>query len=335
MRILFKLNPHLQQRQYEKPRWIFPIKLAMYATYLHNKGNKVVWDKEDDGKFDKVIKSENQIDIPFLQLPHADRILTDAFNPKWQNNGNFKYRPGAYIQSASHCSWGRCTFCSEKGKTNEIREVEDVISEIRECKELGAAEIFDDSATFPTGEWLNKFLEMVSKMGQSLPSSRITLGCNFRIMGNSPFEEMKQAGFRMLLFGIESANQVTLDKINKGVQVEDIIPTIRRAAECGLEPHIAGMVGYSWESLEDTMRTINLVKHLLIKGYAKTAQMSFYTPPAKDGNEEYRKYVNKFYEVGFNPEFWYNKIVSIKSMADIKYLLRGVKEGLCLIGKHI
>lgn len=319
MRILFQLNPYNQQRQREKQRWIFPIKLAMYATALRNQNNEVVWDKQDDGSYDKIITSESQIDIPFLHLPHADRILTDAFNPKWQNNGNFKYRPGTYIQSASHCTWGRCTFCSEQGKANEIREVDDVISEIRECEELGAAEIFDDSATFPTGEWLESFCKLLLEVS----NPHYHIGCNMRINPDIDFPQMKQAGFRMLLFGIESANQDTLDRINKGIKVEDIIPTIKKASKAGLEPHIAAMVGFSWESLEDTMRTINLVKHLLIKGYAKTAQMSFYTPPERDGNEEYRKYVNKFYEVGFDPSFWW-----VRRNEDINYLWRGVKAWL-------
>jgi hypothetical protein len=37
MRYLFPLNPWNQQRQFEKPVWVYPAHLAMYATYIKAK----------------------------------------------------------------------------------------------------------------------------------------------------------------------------------------------------------------------------------------------------------------------------------------------------------
>ena len=143
------------------------------------------------------------------------------------------------------------------------------------------------------------------------------------------YKMMKNAGFRMVLFGLESANQETLDKIQKGTRVEDV-KYIIKASEAGLEPHVAAMVGYPWETKKDCLRTIDLIKHLLIKGYAKTAQISFYTPPPdqEQGNEHNKRYMKGIYYVCFYPEFWYHKIVDIRSMADIKYLMRSITEGI-------
>ena len=90
--------------------------------------------------------------------------------------------------------------------------------------------------------------------------------------------EMKYAGFRMLLYGLESANQKTLDKINKGILVDEAIDELVYASEAGLEPHIAVMFGYPWETDEDAETTLRIVWWLLKKGYAKTAQASFYDP---------------------------------------------------------
>jgi radical SAM superfamily enzyme YgiQ (UPF0313 family) len=295
----------------------------MYATALRNQGNEVVWDKQDNGSFDKVITSESQIYIPFLQLPHADRILTDAFNPKWQRNGNFKFHPGSYIQSASHCTWGRCTFCSEQGKVNEIRPVEDVIQEIEECKRLGFKEVFDDSATLPQGEWLNEFTSKFYRLNNG-----IRFSCNMRITKDVDFLTLHNVGFRMLLFGIESANQETLDRINKGVKVEDIIPTIKKASAYGLEPHIAVMFGFPWETDSDAIQTLKLVHYLLRKGYASTAQASFYTRPNERANEGHRKYIKQIYNVAYSPEFWFRQIRSIHNVDDLKYLWLKIKTGL-------
>ena len=46
MRYLFPLSPYNQQRQYQKPVWVYPAHLAMYATYLRNEGHGVDWNAD-------------------------------------------------------------------------------------------------------------------------------------------------------------------------------------------------------------------------------------------------------------------------------------------------
>jgi len=319
MKILFKLSQNNQQRQHEKQTWIFPIKLAMYATYLKQKGNYVVWDGQDEKGFNKIITNESQIDVDFLDLPPADRIFTDSFNHKWQNNGNFKYHPGTYIQAADGCWWGRCLFCVERGRKYQIRPVNAVIEEIEECKSLGFREIFDDSGSFPFGNWLNEFCKKKRKID-------IPMGCNMRMI-DLDWKMLKDAGFRMILFGLESANDDTLIKINKGLLSEHHKHIID-AAKAGLDCHIAYMVSYPWETLKEEMNTIKLVRWLLRKGYAKTAQCSVFTTPDGRYFPEKAYLTKKLYNVAFMPDFWYNKIRTIKDIDDWKYFIRSIKEGI-------
>ncbi len=320
MKILFQLNQYNQQRQQEKPRWIYPIKLAMYATYLRDKGNEVIWDSIRWGlvhkEVFKVITSESQIDVPFLDLPPADRVLTDAMNPKYQQNGNFKHLPGTYIVSANGCWHGKCSFCVEKGVPYEIRPAGDVIGEIEECIAMGFKEVFDDSGTFPTDKWLAIFCECMRGR------KNIFISCNFRLV-DCDYEMLNQARFRMILFGLESANQATLDKINKGTKVEDV-KYIIKASKAGLAPHLAVMFGFPFETDEDAIRTLKLVWWLLKKGYAKTAQASFYCPPDGIANENHRKYVPMIYNVLRSPRFWLTKLREIKDINDIKYYWRAL-----------
>lgn len=332
MKILYLPNCWSQQRQHEKKRWIWPVHLAMEAEYHRLKGDDVIWGTNTDEEAYRLAWYGYTIigtpgGLPFLDLPHPDRIFTDAFDDRYQQNGNFKHHPGTYIQSAAGCWWGRCSFCVEHtcADSYQVRSVDDVITEIKECKRLGFKEIFDDAATLPTGSWRDDFVQKLQPLG-------ITFSCNMRFgtLKGTDYIWLKSAGFRMLLYGLESANQLTLDKINKGINVDEAVKELMLASRYGLEPHVSYMVGYPWETKEDTMRTINLVKWLLTMGYAKTAQCSFYTPPTnqEQGNEQLRKYVDKHYSVAFNPLFWYNKIVAIKTMADFNYLLRGIKEGV-------
>jgi radical SAM superfamily enzyme YgiQ (UPF0313 family) len=282
----------------------------MYATYLRNEGHDVYWDWSDNPFFDLVITSEKQIPVPFLKLPRPDREFTRAKDPKWQKNGNFKYLPATYMQVANGCWHGRCGFCVEKDKPYEVRPVEDVIAEIEECKRLGFREVFDDSGTFPTGEWLTEFCRRMEGMDT-------VWGCNMRII-DIDYRMLKKSNCRMVLFGLESNNQRTLDKINKGVKVEDIIPTIKRASDCGLDPHIACMFGYPWESDKDAERTLRMVHYLLRKGYAKTAQASFYTVPNEKTKETHKRYIKDLWSVWKYPDFWFNQLKDLRNKDDLK-----------------
>ena len=141
----------------------------------------------------------------------------------------------------------------------------------------GIKEIFDDTGTFPAGVWLREFCEGMIKRGYN---EEIYFDCNarFRVLKPEDYRLMKKAGFRMLLFGLESTSQETLDRLNKGISVQDIIDGCKWAKEAGLEPHITIMVGYPWETRDELLETLKLVKILMEKGWALTLQSTIVMP---------------------------------------------------------
>ena len=138
---------------------------------------------------------------------------------------------------------------------------------------------------------------------------------------------MRKAGFRFILVGVESANQATIDRIQKGQKANNVVANLKAMADAGLEPHITTMFGYEWETHEDAMRTVNLVHYLLKKGYAKTAQASVYSPPrtAPDPNSPGHKYIPMIYEAYRSPQFWWQKLKDIRRWEDVTYLGRGAR----------
>ncbi len=351
MRILFKLSPWLQQRQFEKSVWVFPAHLAMFATYLRDKGNEVVWDGKDDDTFDKIITDDVQIDVPFEKLPFPDRVFTNGKDPRTQSYGNFKFRPNTHMMASNLCWYGKCTFCidTEKlqsGEKRGVRSVAHVIEEIDDLIRLGYKEVFDDSGTLPVGEWLSEFCREMNKPPQYEGTSEyvkdafklfprnlnqprknlIKIGCNMKPV-KIDYKMMANAGFRFILVGIESANQQTINKIQKGQRSADIIPIIKSMSDAGLEPHGTFMTGYPWETWEDEKKTIELCHYLLRKGYLKTAQASVYSPPRTkpDPNSSGHRYLPRFYDVYKNPEFLIQKVKDIRRWEDFTYLLRGAR----------
>lgn len=325
MRILFPLNPWNQQRQFEKPVWVYPAHLAMYATYLRDQGHEVVWGYPHDicSMDDRLIRNDFDIDVPFEKLPYPDREFTDAKNKRWQSYGNYKLHPATHMMVSNLCWYGKCTFCIDTVKLETekrgVRSVNHVMEEIDDLIRTGYREVFDDSGTFPVGKWLEEFC-------QKMQGRKIVVGCNMKPVKIN-YRMMAAAGFRFILVGIESANQYTLDKIKKGQRAEDIIPIIKSMADAGLEPHGTFMSGFPWETEEDEKKTIDLCHYLLRKGYLKTAQASVYSAPrtAPDPGSPGHQYLPRFYDAYKHPEFWINKAKDLKRWEDVTYLLRGAR----------
>lgn len=331
MRILFKDSPYHSQRQYEKKVWIYPAHLAMYCTYIKNQGHDVTWFGEDDGSFGMVVDSDLQIPINFEELPIPDRVFTKAKNPKYLSYGNYKYSPASHFLSSNLCWWAGkngCQFCVDskrvmEGEHRGVRTTDHVMAEIENCVSLGFKEMFDDAGTIPINEWLE---ELCHKMIKSGLNRKIVLGCNLKPI-KQQFGLMREAGFRFILVGVESANQTTINRIQKGQHSEKVVENIKSMSDAGLEPHVTSMFGYSWETHEEEMNTVRLVQHLLKKGYAKTAQASVYSPPrtVPDPNSTGHKYVPMIYDAYRSPEFIWNKIKDIRRWEDVTYMARGAK----------
>ncbi|MCX5713407.1 MAG: B12-binding domain-containing radical SAM protein, partial [Candidatus Omnitrophica bacterium] len=187
------------------------------------------------------------------------------------------------------------------------REPEHVLGEIQFLiEQYRVREVMDDTGCFPVGAWLEDFCLGVIKKGIN---KKIYLDCNMRFgaLSRDQFVLMRKANFRLLLFGLESANQKTLDRINKKITVQQIIEDCKVASSVGLFPHITIMFGYPWESYDDALATLNLGKWLLKKGYAYTMQATI---------------VQGMYKVSFSPEFMARRIRSLRDFDDIKYALR-------------
>ncbi|MGE5279422.1 MAG: B12-binding domain-containing radical SAM protein [Deltaproteobacteria bacterium] len=299
-----------------------------------------------------------RLDHDLDTAPLIDRDLT-----RWtlyaHKNGNFRRTPGAYTMAGRDCWWGRCTFCSwptlyPKFRARSPVRVADEIEQL--VTRHGVREIMDDTGTFPTGAWLKEFCAEMVRRG--LPQ-KVSLDCNMRFgaVGAEEYRMMKAAGFRLVLFGLESGNQATLDRLDKNLRIEDIARSCRAARRAGLYPHITIMFGYPWESHADALKTLDLGRRLLVKGDAYTVQATLVIPyPGsrlfvecrKNGwlrTENWEDYdmkrpvmttpipdaillgmVQGIYRTAFNPEFVIRRLGSVRDLADLAYFGRGVRK---------
>lgn len=306
-------------------------------------------------------------DTPLSALPVIDRKLT-----QWElyayKNGNYKYLPATYTYFGRDCWYrkdGGCTFCSWTNTFKNFRVVSvgQAMSEVENCASLGIREIFDDTGTFPVGKWLNDFCNEMIKFnkGKKHGKAKITMGCNMRpgALKESDYRAMGAAGFRFILYGMESANFATTEKINKGQGEGDTEEAVKWATKHGMDPHLTLMVGYPFESKQDAEKTIEKARYLFKKGYAKTLQATICIPypgtklfrqceengwlkygsdwdqynmrrpvmicPMTDG--EVLEMTRGIYKSCLTPSFMAKKIISIRTKDDVKFLYRA--------GKHL
>lgn len=307
------------------------------------------WHKKTIDNTGKFSLKHHNLDL----LPIIDRQLT-----KWQiyakDNTNFKYKPGAYIMSGRDCWWGKCTFCSwtttHPSGTFRNFSVKHTIKEIKYLVSLGVREIFDDSGTLPTGPWLKDLCQQLISTGLN---KKVVLGCNMRFaaLNQEQYNLMKQAGFRFILYGLESSNQKTLDRLSKNCLVSDARNTLTIAKKSGLQPHITIMIGYPWETQKDAENTLQEAKSLFRDGLTDSMQATIVIPypgtPLFDEcqknnwllsknwddydmrqpimkspmtTDKMNQLVNSLFKTALEPRFLIRKITSIRSIDDIKYL---------------
>lgn len=310
-----------------------------------------------NGKWQIANTGQYRLDHDLTTLPFIDRDLT-----KWKlyayDNGNFKRKPGTYTMVGRDCWWAKCTFCSwttlfPKFRTRTpqslLYEIEILINKYH------IMEVMDDTGTFPAGRWLEDFCQgmMAERFNQ-----KINFNCNMRFgrLNQKQYNLMAKAGFRFILYGLESGNQSTLDRLQKGIKVQDIIDGCKMAKKAGLMPHLTVMVGYPWEGEKEVEKTLKLAKNLFEKGLADSLQATVVIPypgtplfneclknncltslnwndydmtkPIMKTNLDSQKIMElsrNLYSLAFSPKFLLRKTLSIHDLDDMKYYLRAGK----------
>ena len=167
--------------------------------------------------------------------------------------------PTTIMVSSIGCPF-RCSFCDSRNHHLDIRSAESVVNEMESIEKLGIRSIIFEDELFtlnPTRvrnicQWI---LDRNIKVNW-LVKSRIDC-----IQPWMP-ELMKEAGCFGVHFGIESGNDSTLDRMNKGYHVVDIKNTVKMVKDAGLLCTGNFMLAYPGEDQKDIYNTIDFASQL-------------------------------------------------------------------------
>jgi radical SAM superfamily enzyme YgiQ (UPF0313 family) len=173
----------------------------------------------------------------------------------------------------------------------------------------------------------------------------------FGALNQDQYNLMKQAGFRFILYGLESANQSTLERINKNNLVKNVLTTLKMVQIAKLEPHITIMIGYPWETKKDTLKTINFAKEIFKQGLTNSMQATIVIPypgtplfaecqksnlletfnwddydmqhkimSSSLSEVELKKLTQNLFKGIITPKFIFKQLISVRSVEDIQHL---------------
>ena len=152
----------------------------------------------------------------------------------------------------------QCTFClwpqTIGGHKYRVRSAENVAAEMAHAKKLfpQVQEFFFDDDTFTAN------LPRAREIAQKLKPLGVTWSCNSRANVNcDTIKLMKDCGLRLFLVGYESGSQQILDRIKKGITIEEAKRFTKACNEIGVVIHgtfILGLPIETKETIEETIR---------------------------------------------------------------------------------
>ena len=165
------------------------------------------------------------------------------------------------IQLSKGCYWGKCTFCGlhYPPKKFTIKNPEKVVDEIEFLVKNHNIKTFEfiDEAIPPL--YFSKLADIIIKRNIDIKyicCSRI----EHKHYSKELCEKLYKSGLRLVQFGFESANENTCKIINKGIDYNKRLKTIKMFADAGIFTYLFAILGFPTEAREDGIKTINIIQ---------------------------------------------------------------------------
>jgi anaerobic magnesium-protoporphyrin IX monomethyl ester cyclase len=193
----------------------------------------------------------NDLDkLPFLDLSLLPKDV-DYFNPV------IKRLPYVATSTSAGCP-GRCTYCTAPffhGRKLRMKSAKRVVEEVAHYASLGIKEIYFRDETFTASR------KRVREICQGILARGldVTWIANARVgtADRDLLKLMRRAGCHLIKVGVESGCQPVLDRVKKGIKLEDTRQLFADMKAVGMDSHAHMMLGLPGETVESLQSTID------------------------------------------------------------------------------
>ena len=196
-----------------------------------------------------------EIPIPLYEIfPMSEYIAQISYSKDF---------PSYSVIASRGCPF-KCSFCNANitmGNKTRYKPVLMLLEEIRLLKDKYGAKgiMFLDSTFTINKKWVREFCHEYQKADIGL-----AWACNSRVdtVDRELLSLMKDAGCWSILYGIESANQKSLELINKGTTVQQNTDMVLLSMELGFYVYTSYIICLPGENENDVISTINYARNL-------------------------------------------------------------------------
>ena len=211
---------------------------------------------KESGKLIKTEPREINMDLDQLPWPTYDLIpINNYINPFFGKS--------VIIATGRGCPF-KCIFCPSNligGGKYRLRNVKNVVDEMEFLyKKYGIKGFMIMDETFTL--YPDRVVEICDEIIKR--KIKIKWACDTRVntVSEGLLRKMKEAGFRLIKFGIESGDDEILKIIKKGITVALVKKAVKLAKKAGLEVHGFFIIGHPYDTEETILKTIGLAKEL-------------------------------------------------------------------------
>ncbi|MBU1912677.1 MAG: radical SAM protein, partial [Candidatus Omnitrophica bacterium] len=226
-----------------------------------------------DSKDIKVNPMRPLADLDKLPWPLREGLPMDRYN---DTPGDMPI-PSVQIYASRGCPY-RCKFClwpqvMYQGNHYRTRDIVDVVNEMEYLvKEMHFKSIYFDDDTFNVGkERMLRLSDEIKARGLNIPWA---IMARADLMDLEILERMRDAGLFAVKYGVESATQEHLDRIDKNMDLKKTEEVIKLTKRLGIKTHLTFTFGLPGETKESIKKTIDMA----LKLDSVTVQFSIATP---------------------------------------------------------
>lgn len=212
----------------------------------------------EDGLVAKGVVQGTKVDLDKLPFP-ARKLLDDS--KIYLNKRVAGCHDNVISMLSSRGCVYRCGFCAipnrgyvhYKSADKFERELIDVKNNYPKCKGIV---LLDETFNFKK--------EHAIEIANVFKRQNLIWECNSRIdrMSDDLINVLVKSNCKEVRFGIETGSQLLLDKMNKGIKVEQIKDVVKKCAQNGLAVKGYFMHGYPGENMATTEETMRLIEEL-------------------------------------------------------------------------
>ena len=200
----------------------------------------------------RVVKNPKAQSLPYDQLvrPTFDHLPLDKYLMPY---------PVLPYMASRGCYWGKCTFCTHSHiydsyyrKENEERVAEDLAYLGKRYNTRYFT--FSDEAISPNA--FSRMAKAITKLKVDMRALGMLKFESDSVETVELFEEIFEAGFIMLFFGLESANDRILSIIDKGCDQATEKRVLENSSQAGIWNHLYLFFGFPTEELHEAEDTI-------------------------------------------------------------------------------